>query len=236
MRRAPPSSPVLLIPVLLARPGTRRRARSSFNTVQPPKASTAAAPSRGITVAPDDTRYAITNDRQRHGGRVQVGRRGPDLARGRPTRSQHGAATIDVDIVADADGRIIASELDDAGLNFPTLDLRRRRQDLDRVQGRDPARRPGPPVVRRTARRQETQAVRSTCCTTTSRAARRSTTCSSRRRPTAARRSVRRSRSRCPGDDAYTDLQCADSGGPSRSPSTSTTGVIYAEFTTRAAP
>lgn len=39
-----------------------------------------------------------------------------------------------------------------------------------------------------------------------------------------------------PGDDAYSDLQCADSGGPSSIFVNQRTGTIYAEFTTRAAP
>jgi BNR repeat-like domain len=37
-----------------------------------------------------------------------------------------------------------------------------------------------------------------------------------------------------PGDDAYNDLQCADSGGPSRIFVNQQNGTIYAEFTTRA--
>jgi hypothetical protein len=39
-----------------------------------------------------------------------------------------------------------------------------------------------------------------------------------------------------PGDDAYSDLQCADSGGPSTIFVNQKNGTIYAEFTTRAAP
>ena len=39
-----------------------------------------------------------------------------------------------------------------------------------------------------------------------------------------------------PGDDAYSDLQCADSGGPSTIFANQKDGTIYAEFTTRAAP
>jgi hypothetical protein len=39
-----------------------------------------------------------------------------------------------------------------------------------------------------------------------------------------------------PGEDAYTDLQCADSGGPSRIFANQNDGTVYAEFTTRAAP
>jgi BNR repeat-like domain len=39
-----------------------------------------------------------------------------------------------------------------------------------------------------------------------------------------------------PGDDAYSDLQCADSGGPSTIFVNQNDGTIYAEFTTRAAP
>src|SRR3954469_343049 len=39
-----------------------------------------------------------------------------------------------------------------------------------------------------------------------------------------------------PGDPAYADLQCADSGGPSTIFVNQNDGTIYAEFTTRAAP
>jgi hypothetical protein len=39
-----------------------------------------------------------------------------------------------------------------------------------------------------------------------------------------------------PGEDAYTDLQCADSGGPSRIFVNQRNGTVYAEYTTRAAP
>src|SRR3954469_20871545 len=39
-----------------------------------------------------------------------------------------------------------------------------------------------------------------------------------------------------PGEDAYSDLQCADSGGPSTIFVNQKNGTIYAEYTTRAAP
>ena len=39
-----------------------------------------------------------------------------------------------------------------------------------------------------------------------------------------------------PGSDAYTDLQCADSGGPSAILVNQHDGTVYAEFTTRASP
>jgi hypothetical protein len=39
-----------------------------------------------------------------------------------------------------------------------------------------------------------------------------------------------------PGEDAYNDLQCADSGGPSTIFVNQTNGTIYAEYTTRATP
>src|SRR3954453_9525450 len=39
-----------------------------------------------------------------------------------------------------------------------------------------------------------------------------------------------------PGEDAYSDLQCADFGGPSTIFVNQNDGTIYAEFTTRAAP
>jgi hypothetical protein len=39
-----------------------------------------------------------------------------------------------------------------------------------------------------------------------------------------------------PGDDAYNDLQCADSGGPSTIFANQRDGTVYAEFTTRGTP
>jgi hypothetical protein len=90
----------------------------SFNTVKLPGIDGSGTEPR-ITVAPDDTRYAITSeDRGGHtavfksvdGG--QTWQRTADPVLREPT--------IDVDVVAMNTGRILASELDEAGLNFPS--------------------------------------------------------------------------------------------------------------------
>src|SRR4051812_777297 len=74
-----------------------------------------------MTVGPDDTRYAITSTK-RSSGQTVVFRsvdQGATWQRtpGNPVQTH---ATIDVDVVAMPTGRILASELDDAGLNFPS--------------------------------------------------------------------------------------------------------------------
>jgi hypothetical protein len=72
-----------------------------------------------VVVAPNDHRFVVTNDAQ---GAV-VFRSTDAGATWTPTASripgQH-SASIDTDIIAMPDGRILASELDSAGLNFPS--------------------------------------------------------------------------------------------------------------------
>src|SRR6266511_1708030 len=74
-----------------------------------------------ITVAPDDSRYAITSTK-RSGGRTVVFRSIDQGATWQKTPGDpvQADATIDVDVVAMPTGRILASELDEAGLNFPS--------------------------------------------------------------------------------------------------------------------
>src|SRR3954471_13329601 len=72
-----------------------------------------------VTVAPNDHRFVVTNDA---GGAV-VFRSADGGTSWAPTASripgQH-SASIDTDVVAMPDGRILASELDSTGLNFPS--------------------------------------------------------------------------------------------------------------------
>jgi hypothetical protein len=74
-----------------------------------------------IAVGPDGSSWVVTNREQSDGSAIVIGSRDglrwkvtPGLPAGltRPTP--------DVDIVAMSTGRLLASELDDAGINFPT--------------------------------------------------------------------------------------------------------------------
>ena len=121
MRRAPVLLAFLLLTALLIAPAARADGPLDFTTVKLGGIDGSGTEPR-ITVAPDDTRYAITS----------VARSGADPAvfksvdegqtwqrtAGNPVT--HGEATIDVDVVAEQTGRILGSELDEAGLNFPS--------------------------------------------------------------------------------------------------------------------
>ncbi|MEA2271911.1 MAG: repeat-like domain, partial [Solirubrobacteraceae bacterium] len=90
-------------------------AAPTFNTVKLPDAGGGTEPR--ITVAPDGKRYVITNAgdavvyTSTDGGQTwkQVTKPGGQTS-----------PTIDVDIIAAHNGRLLASELDLAGINFPT--------------------------------------------------------------------------------------------------------------------
>src|SRR4051794_12901822 len=71
-----------------------------------------------ITVAPDDTRYVVTNA---GGAAVVYASKDGGLTWNRTAADPPGQTepTIDTDIVAYPTGRILASELDFAGINFP---------------------------------------------------------------------------------------------------------------------
>lgn len=89
----------------------------TFNTVKLSGAAGSTEPR--LTVAPDGTRYVDTNDtsgaevvyKSNDGGQSFV------KTAGSPPQT---AATIDVDVIAMPTGRVLASELDAGGLNFPT--------------------------------------------------------------------------------------------------------------------
>src|SRR3954470_13285135 len=189
-----------------------------------------------VTVAPDDTRFAITSaSRARAAGAlvfwsVDGGRTWQQT----PAKPTQRAPSIDVDIVAMNNGRILASELDYAGLNFPSsisddqgktwketggstelADQDRQWFAVDKDRDGD-----GKPTVYLlyhnlgsgeanhnmwVSRSDDGGATFGPPVPTT-----------------------------VPGDDAYADLQCADSGGPSNIAVNPQTGRIYVFFTTRA--
>jgi hypothetical protein len=91
--------------------------RPHYTTVKLAGASGSSEPR--VTVAPDGNRYVDTNT---SGSGSEVVYRSPDATHWTQTASQpvQASATTDVDIVSTQTGRIIASELDDAGINFMT--------------------------------------------------------------------------------------------------------------------
>src|SRR3954470_2630603 len=189
-----------------------------------------------VTVAPDDTRYAITSaSRARAAGALVFqstdGGQTWQQTPGRPVQRQ---ASIDVDIVAMDTGRLLASELDYAGLNFPSSISDDRGKtwtetsgstelaDQDRQwfavdKNRDGDKKPTVYLLYHNlgsgfanhnmwvSRSDDGGETFGPPVPTTQ-----------------------------PGDDAYADLQCADSGGPSNIQVNPRTGRIYVFFTTRA--
>jgi BNR repeat-like domain len=108
---------VLLFGLMLAAPAAAYAGGPlQLNTVKLPNANDGTEPR--ITVGPDDLRWAVTNDptgavvfNSKDGGLTWQKTKADPVQR---------SATIDTDIVAMHTGRILASELDDAGLNFPS--------------------------------------------------------------------------------------------------------------------
>ena len=103
---------------LRSHPPWRSAAACTFNTVKLAGADGDRAPHRGRP-----RRRPLGRDQRRRRGRLRVARRRGRLQRKVPAKWPQESATIDVDIVAmtwaDA-AAILASELDDGGLNFPT--------------------------------------------------------------------------------------------------------------------
>lgn len=190
-----------------------------------------------IAVGPDGFGWVVTNRHQSDGKAIVLG--SPD---GRHWKATPGLpagqteATPDVDIVAMPTGRLLASELDDAGINFPTAWSDNRGKtwtastgstqaaDQDRQWFASGPRNPATkqvPVYLLFHNLFSGQAQHNMFVA----------------------KSTDGGKSfgvpvpiTLPGSDAYTDLQCADSGGPSAIWVNQRNGTVYAEFTTRASP
>src|SRR5947209_7042474 len=109
--------PAALVAALAVAPAARADGPMSFTTVKLSGAAGSTEPR--ITVAPDGTRYLDTNDTSGN----EVVYRSVDEGNSwvkTPGSPPQASATIDVDVIAMPTGRILASELDTAGLNFPT--------------------------------------------------------------------------------------------------------------------
>src|SRR5436190_14111043 len=220
--------------------GTASAAPPSFNTVK-----IAGEPGQGglpwaeprIAVGPEGKYWAVTNADDSAGNAwVYVSAdKGQNFSRvPSPIAGQVGP-TPDVDIVVLPSGRIIASELDDAGINFPTSysddggktwtqsSGATQLADQDRqwfAHGPKDPKTGAYPVYLLYHNLASGQAQHNMFVST-------STDSGASFGPPVP--------ITLPGEDAYADLPCADSGGPSTIFVNQRNGTIYAEFTTRAA-
>jgi hypothetical protein len=191
-----------------------------------------------IATGPDGKIWAVTNDDDELGTAVIFGSAGggKTFKKAESPLAGQTAPTPDVDIVVLPSGRIIASELDTAGINFPTSfsddggktwtasQGATQLADQDRqwfAHGPEDPETHEYPVYLLYHNLASGQAQHNMFVST-------STDSGETFGPPIP--------ITLPGDDAYSDLQCADSGGPSTIFVNQKTGTIYAEFTTRAAP
>src|SRR2546423_8012124 len=191
-----------------------------------------------IAVGPDGWSWIVTNRHQSDGSAAVFGSR-DGIHRWKATPSLPAgqtSATPDVDILTLPTGRLLASELDDAGINFPTSVSDNRgktwTQSTGSTQTADQDRQwfawgPKDPSTHKnrvyllyhnlaSGQAQHNMFVATSTDGGETFGAPVPTT--------------------LPGSDAYADLQCADSGGPSAIWVNEHDGTVYAEFTTRASP
>lgn len=232
---------VLLIAAAAAAPAARADDAPTFNTVR--LAGSDGQTESRMVVDPQDRRYVVTNTGQSTASGASFGivkvwsadsADQPFTPTGDAITGQS-SPTIDVDIVATRTGRLIASELDTAGPNFPTSysddhgktwtqSVGSQLADEDRqwfVVGPDDPATKLPTVYElwhnfASGFAQHNMWVQ------------KSTDAGATFGPPVP--------VALPGSDAYTDLQCADSGGPSSISVNPKTGRVYVVFTTRAAP
>jgi hypothetical protein len=225
---------VVALAAAAAAPAARADAPMRFRTVRLPGIDGSGTEPR-IAVGPDDTRWVATSA-SRSTSRALVFR---SVDEGQtwqktPADPQQVEATIDVDVVAMHTGRILASELDEAGLNFPSSTTddggstwvetvgATKLADQDRqwfaVGPDDPA--TGLPRVYLLYHNLGSGLAQHNMWVATS------TDGGHTFGPPVPIAT--------PGTDAYADLQCADSGGPSSIAVNPDTGRIYVTYTTRA--
>jgi hypothetical protein len=189
-----------------------------------------------IAIGPDNTSWVITNREQADGQAIVLG--SPDGLHWKATPALPAgqtSATPDVDILAMPSGRLLGSELDDAGINFPTAVSDDRGKtwtessgsnkvaDQDRqwfAYGPDP--KTGKENVYLLFHNLASGQAQHNMFVATSTDGGKTFGVPI---PVAQ-----------PPSDAYTDLQCADSGGPSAIWVNQHDGTVYAEYTTRATP
>src|SRR4051794_10168885 len=191
-----------------------------------------------IAVGPDGKYWAVTNTEDDNATTYVFGSadKGNTFKKAEAPIAGQTQPSPDVDIVVLPTGRIIASELDDAGINFPTSfsddggktwtasQGATQLADQDRQwfaygpKDKDTGKYPVYLLYHNLA---SGQAQHNMFVST-------STDSGATFGPPVP--------ITLPGDPAYADLQCADSGGPSTIFVNQNDGTIYAEFTTRAAP
>src|SRR4051812_31163470 len=197
-----------------------------------------------IAVGPDGKYWAVTNVDKEHDANGDLGDayvfgsadQGKTFKQAETPIAGQNAPTPDVDVVVLPSGRIIASELDDAGINFPTSFSDDNGKTWTASQGAtqlaDQDRQwfaYGPkdkdsgeyPVYLLYHNLASGQAQHNMFVSTSS---------------DSGETFGPPIPITLPGEDAYSDLQCADSGGPSTIFVNQKDGTIYAEYTTRAAP
>src|SRR3954452_8673538 len=225
---------------LLASAGAASAAPPKFNTVkiagEPGQGSLPWAEPR-IAVGPDGKYWAVTNSDDQAGTvfAYSSSDRGRHFQKAAAPIAGQVGPTPDVDVIVLPSGRIIASELDDAGINFPTSYSddggKTWTQSVGATQLADQDRQwfaYGPkdpktgqsPVYLLYHTLASGQAQHNMFVST-------STDSGATFGPPIP--------ITLPGDNAYADLQCADSGGPSTIFVNQNDGTIYPEFTTRAA-
>ncbi|MEA2441760.1 MAG: repeat-like domain [Thermoleophilaceae bacterium] len=191
-----------------------------------------------IAVGPDGKYWAVTNIDDDLGTTFVFGSadKGKTFKQASAPIAGQNAPTPDVDVVVLPTGRIIASELDTAGINFPTSysddggktwtlsQGATQLADQDRQWFAYGPRNPQTheyPVYLLYHNLATGQAQHNMFVSTS---------------PDSGATFGPPIPITLPGDDAYSDLQCADSGGPSTIFVNQADGTVYAEFTTRAAP
>jgi hypothetical protein len=229
----------LVAVTVIAPPTARAGARPTFTTVRLPTKQRGSGTEPRVAVGPDDRRWVVTSDDEQSGtAAVFSSRDATGWTRTAGEIPGQTVPTIDVDIVVTPGGRIIASELDTAGLNFPTAwsddggktwhqSQGTQAADQDRqwfaVGKEDPS--THKPRVYMLYHNLVSGLANHNMYVQTSNDGGETfgppvpvTT------PT-------------PGNqDAFADLQCGDSGGPSTIMADQRTGRVYVVFTTRAAP
>ena len=238
-----PRSAFALALAALLLPAAARAADPTYSTVKLPGAGGGQEPR--IAVGRDDVRYAVTLGAARTGQHlghpeiVYASRDGGLTWSPVPGVPPQQEASIDVDIITLPSGRLVTSELDYGGLNFPTgysddagktwtrSNGATMLADQDRQwfasgplpKGAKPGDQPPVYLLYHNLASGSTQHNMFVATSQDGGATFGPPV------PIA-----------MPGSDAYTDLQCSDSGGPSNITVNPRTGRIYAFFTTRAAP
>jgi hypothetical protein len=188
-------------------------------------------------VGPDGWSWVVTNRHEEDGMAIVLGSKdGLHFKATKGLPAGQTVATPDVDIVAMPTGRLLASELDEAGINFPTSwsDNRGKAwtastgstqiadQDRQWFAYGPPLKGSKRPVVYLLYHNLASGQAQHNMFVAKS-------TDGGETFGTPVPTTL-------PGSDAYTDLQCADSGGPSAIWVNQHDGTVYAEFTTRASP